>query len=262
MSFRIDILGVGLAAPGLPDWHHFERVLRGAELDPTAKPAPSSLLSPRERRRAPAAVKLTFPAAEQACTMAGIEPGEPLAIFSSGMGDLDITDYMCRTLADTPDLLSPTRFHNSVHNAASGYWSIGAGATGEVTALSAWRDSAALGLLEGLTRTLTGREPVLVVIYDDHAIGPMQDLWPGDHAFCAALLMARPGRPNAIAQLEMSTCREASRHPDLPAALQARLDDNPAARLLPVLALIAGGIDGEVVLAPERGPALKIGRSR
>jgi len=261
MRCQIDILGVGLAAPGLPDWHQFQSVLRGLPLDPAAKPAPSSLLSPRERRRAPAAVKLTFPAAEQACSMAGIEPGKPLALFSSGMGDLDITDYMCRTLAETPNLLSPTRFHNSVHNAASGYWSIGAGATGEVTALSAWCDSAALGLLDGMTRTVTGSEPVLVVIYDDHATGPMQDLWPGDHAFCAALLMSPPGQRGSIAQLEMTICREASRHPALPAALQARIDDNPAARILPVLALIAGEIDGEVVLAPERGPALKITRS-
>ncbi|AKS43354.1 beta-ketoacyl synthase chain length factor [Wenzhouxiangella marina] len=261
MSHRIDILGLGLAAPGLRDRASLQAALAGRPLETNDKPSTSSLLSPRERRRAPAAVKLSFPAAEQACAMAGLEPGEPLAIFSSGMGDLDITDYMCRTLAEAPELLSPTRFHNSVHNAASGYWSIGAGATGDVTALSAWRDSAALGLLEGMTRCLTDARPVLVVVYDDRAVGPMRDLWPSEHAFCAALVLAPAGHGGAIATLQIDACREAARHPALPEALEARIEDNPAARLLPVLALIEGAIDGEVVLAAERGPSLRVRRS-
>ena len=45
-------------------------------------------------------------------------------MFASTYGDLAITDYMCSTLAKAPMTLSPTRFHNSVHNAAAGYWSI------------------------------------------------------------------------------------------------------------------------------------------
>ena len=32
-----------------------------------------------------------------------------------------ITDYVASTLASNRSALSPTRFHNSVHNAAAGY---------------------------------------------------------------------------------------------------------------------------------------------
>ena len=223
---------------------------------------PSSLLSARERRRAPAAVKLSFAAAEEACAMAGFQPAEPIAIFSSGMGDLDITDYMCRTLTDQPMLLSPTRFHNSVHNAASGYWSIGAGATGDVTAISGWRDSATAGLIDAVSRlTDDADQPVLLVVYDDTAHEAMRDLWTSEHSFCGALVLGRPGSARALARLQARTCRGPDHHPDLPAELAQRVDDNPAARLLPLLGLIAGQLDGEVALGAEQGPGLVLTRA-
>jgi hypothetical protein len=52
---------------------------------------------------------------DQACKMANISPDDVAVIFSSAMGDMQITDYMCRALAKTPKLISPTKFHNSVH---------------------------------------------------------------------------------------------------------------------------------------------------
>ncbi len=257
----IDILGVGIAAPGLDSWDSLLAVLDGQAPNPDKTLPHSSLLSPRERRRAPAAVKLTFSAAEQACRQAGIEPAEPLAIFSSGMGDLDITDYLCRTLADQPELLSPTRFHNSVHNAASGYWSIGAGAKGDVTALSAWRDSATIGLMESLVRAQLGSQSVLLVVYDDHAIGSMRDLWPSQWGFCAAMLIAGSDDDrHPMARLKVSSDRGMDEFEPLPPALEARRSDNPAARLLPLLALIAGRASQPVFLAAEQGPGLRFER--
>lgn len=258
MSIDIDILGVGVAAPGLPDWPAFKAVLAGGAIDPEARPAASQLLSPRERRRAPAAVKLSFAAAEEACAMAGLVPAEPVAVFSSGMGDLDITDYMCRTLVESPELLSPTRFHNSVHNAASGYWSIGAGATGDVTAMSGWRDSAVAGLIEAMGRIACDPEPVLVVIYDDVAKGPMTDLWPSQHPFGCALVLAPAGHERTLLRLRADRIDQAGPDISLPASLIERIHDNPAARVLPLLALIAADTDaGRADLSAEQGPGLR-----
>ena len=257
MRIDFDILGAGICAPGLPDWHAWLDALAGKGLAEDRKAQPSALLSPRERRRAPAAVKLSFAAAEEACAMASLKPSDPVAVFSSGMGDLQITDYMCRTLAEQPDLLSPTRFHNSVHNAASGYWSIGAGATGDVTAVSGWRDSATAGLLEALSRIQHEHQPVLLVVYDDIACGPMRDLWPTDQPFCAALVLARPGKETAIARLQATIQRGKDSHPGLPEPLQARITDNPAARMLPLMALVSGHWSGPVALGAEQGPGLK-----
>lgn len=259
MSLRFDIIGAGIAAPGLPDWQALEDALAGSGLCQDRQPAPSSLLSPRERRRAPRAAKLSFAAAEQACAMAGMAPGEPVAVFSSAMGDLDITDYMCRTLADDPALLSPIRFHNSVHNAASGYWSIGAGATGDVTAVSAWKDSATAGLIEALARLAGTPDPVLLVVYDDLAQGPMRELWPTSQEFSGALLLAPPGHDRAIASLIAEPVAEPADHGELPAVLIERIKDNPAAELLPLLALVARP-GAAVTLAAEQGPGLRISR--
>lgn len=260
MSIEFDILGVGIAAPGLPDWPAFKAALDGGPINPEIKPAPSQLLSPRERRRAPAAVKLSFAAAEEACTMAGLTPAAPVAVFSSGMGDLDITDYMCRTLVESPEMLSPTRFHNSVHNAASGYWSIGAGATGDVTAMSGWRDSVIAGLFETLGRIACDPGPVLLVVYDDAASGPMVDLWPSRHPFCAALVLAPAGTGPAMARLRASAGSQGGSQADLPDALRDRITDNPAARVLPLLGLIAGACSSSVILPADHGPGLSFER--
>jgi hypothetical protein len=256
MRIDVDILGAGICAPGLPDWDGLLDALAGNGLNEDRKPPPSGLLSPRERRRAPAAVKLSFTAAEQACAMAELTPADPVAVFSSGMGDLQITDYMCRTLAEQPDLLSPTRFHNSVHNAASGYWSIGAGATGDVTAVSGWKDSAVAGLFEALSRIQYEPATILLVVYDDVACGPMRDLWPAEYPFGSALVLARPGHRSALARLQADIEYGRDAHPELPDALEARIRDNPAARILPLLGLISGRLPGPVRLGAEQGPGL------
>lgn len=259
MSIDTDIIGVGIAAPGLPDWDTFCRVLDGAPPAEASALPKTTLLSPRERRRAPASVRLSFAAAEQACTAADIPPADLEAVFCSGMGDLEITDYMCRILAENPEMLSPTRFHNSVHNAASGYWSIGAGAHGDVTAISGWRDSATAGVIEALSRVHAGRKPVLLVVYDDVARGPMLDLWASEHAFCSALVMAPAGSDRAMARLSIETVAGgADDWPQLPAVLAGRIDDNAAARMLPLLARIAGSPDGQIVLGAEQGPGLVV----
>jgi uncharacterized repeat protein (TIGR01451 family) len=59
------------------------------------------------------------------------------SVFSSAHGDLAIVDALCRSLAQDPQLLSPMRFHNSVHNATSGYWAIGCRSREASTAVAA-----------------------------------------------------------------------------------------------------------------------------
>jgi hypothetical protein len=253
----IDILGVGIAAPGLPDWNALVAVLSHGECPQESALPVTSLLSAREQRRSSATVKLSLAAAEQACTMAGIAPQHAEAVFSSGMGDLDIIDYMCRTLAEQPSLLSPTRFHNSVHNAPAGYWSIGAQATGDITALSGWYDSASVGLIEAVSRAYSNDgTPVLMVVYDDCAKGPMRDLWPAKQPFCAALVLARPDKHRAITRLRVMSVHSPQSLNSLPAVLAERMADNPAARLLPLLALIAGYECAPAILGTEQGMGL------
>ena len=74
-----------------------------------------------------AGVAVALEVALAACRAADRDPATLPSVFASTHGDLAITDYMCETLATDPTAVSPTKFHNSVHNAAAGYWTIGAG---------------------------------------------------------------------------------------------------------------------------------------
>ena len=77
--------------------------------------------------------------AAQACAMAARDAAALPCVFASTHGDLAITDYMCATLAGAPRELSPTKFHNSVHNAPAGYWTIATHCHAASNAVCAWR---------------------------------------------------------------------------------------------------------------------------
>ena len=80
---------------------------------------------------------------------------------------------------DAPDTVSPTKFHNSVHNAAAGYWTIGQGCMAPSTALSAFSHTFAQGLLEALVNLAAGEPAILLAAYDTGATGPLSSVSTG-----------------------------------------------------------------------------------
>lgn len=260
MSVNLRILGRGLSAPGLADMDTFEGVLAGAELGEEKPDARTmTVLSARERRRCPETVRLSLMAAEQACQTAQIEPARIEAVFCSGMGDLAISDYMCRTLADQPELLSPLQFHNSVHNATAGYWSIGTGTRHDVTAISGSTDSLVTGLFEAAARVLASARPVLLVVYDAATDGPLRAIWPARHAFAGAVLLGPDDGPGDALVLQPEAHLEQDDCPSLSDRLDERVQDNPAARMLHVLALHSRP-QSSLALAARQGPGLRVSR--
>jgi hypothetical protein len=163
-NLRAFVEGVGFWAPTLPGWPAARAALRGegALTDPPAKRPSPEILAPAERRRAPDAVALALEVAAVAVRDAGLSAAALPSVFASAHGDLAVNDYMCRTLAEHPTLISPTRFHNSVHNAAAGYWTIATGCREASTALSAFDASFAAGLLEAATQCAADARPVLL----------------------------------------------------------------------------------------------------
>ncbi len=131
------------------------------------------LLPPNERRRAPDTVALAVEVAQAACVNAGQDSAQLPTVFASTYGDLAITDYMCGTLAKAPTMLSPTRFHNSVHNAAAGYWSIATGCRQPYCALGAGAYTFAAGLFAAALQVCADATDVLLVAYDIDARGPL-----------------------------------------------------------------------------------------
>ena len=160
---EVDITGAGIWSQGFGNWAEFQAVLAGNEVESGGALKPE-LIPARERRRAPAAVKMAVEVMDQACRMADIDPTDVATVFGSGMGDMQITDYICRTLADAPRMVSPTKFHNSVHNASTGYWSIATGSHFAANAISAYADTVAASLLEGAVQAVEEDLPVLVAL--------------------------------------------------------------------------------------------------
>lgn len=195
LAARIE--GIGFWAPGLPSWEAARAFANGGAPVEGAPARPSpQLLPPNERRRAPETVAVALEVALAACTAAGRDPKALPSVFASTHGELAITDYMCATLAQAPATISPIRFHNSVHNAAAGYWTIGAGAMAPATAISAYDASFAQGLIEALAQLAAGAEAVLLVGYDSHAVGPLGTMARSIGLLGAALVLSRDdGRP-------------------------------------------------------------------
>jgi len=233
--------GIGFWAPGLPSWEAARAFAQGgaAEVDGPRKPSPQ-LLAANERRRAPETVAVALEVALGACQASGRDPASLPSVFASSQGDLVIADYMCATLADEPATISPTRFHNSVHNAAAGYWTIGTGAMHPATALSAGPASFAQGLLEALAQLASGAEAVLLVGYDGAAVGPLGAVVHSTGLLGGAMVLGRGRRADAtVMQVRLVDAEPARAAAAGPLALHA--GGNASAPMLPLFDALAAG---------------------
>lgn len=188
---RCWIEGHALWSPHMPGWGVAAQALCGGPVPeaPAARPAPT-LLAANERRRAPDSVLLALEVASSALAMAGRAAADVATVFTSAHGDLAITDALCKTLAADPALLSPTRFHHSVHNAASGYWAIGSASHAASTALAAAEGSFATGLLEALAQCAADEQPVMLVACDTEATGALRSVNSSRGLLALALVLA------------------------------------------------------------------------
>lgn len=253
---RLDawIDGIGLLGPGLPNWPSAAAVLcatapyRPARTD---LPAPQ-MLPPAERRRATAPVKLALAAGREALTMADRRADDLRTVFAASGGDGANCHALCETLASDDRLVSPTRFHNSVHNAASGYWSIAMHAMAPSTVICAPHDgSFAAGLIEAVVQAQTSGEDVLLVAYDTDYPEPLRSARPIPDSFGLALLLSPRGRSDSAARVAVDP---AGLFTEAPASTLDRPDLEalrcaiPAARALPLLERVARRAAGPVVL--------------
>lgn len=257
---RVFIDGIAFWAPRLPGWDHARQAFLGRSAaleEPARRPSPS-LLPATERRRAPDTVAISLEVAASACEAASLDPAATPSVFASTHGDLAISDYMCETLASNPALISPTRFHNSVHNAAAGYWTIATGCRAPYTAISAYTFTFGAGLLETIVQAITGDSAVLYVAYDISARGPMTTVVKSDGLIAAGLVVA----PCRSAASRLSVSWEVATGP---AAAATRAQDadldlvqfNAMATSIPFLVALARG-NGHVDLALGPDLLLKV----
>ncbi|HSW03459.1 beta-ketoacyl synthase chain length factor [Aquabacterium sp.] len=188
----LHIDGIAFWAPTLPGWDIARAAMRdeAAPLEPPAR-RPSPLLLPAaERRRAPDTVALALEVASAAVSASGHDPKTLPSVFVSAHGDLAINDHLCSMLASTPTQISPTKFHNSVHNAGAGYWTMGVGCHEASTALTAFEHSFANGLLAAATQCAADERPVLLVGYDVQVVGALASVTRSESLLAVALVLS------------------------------------------------------------------------
>jgi hypothetical protein len=255
---RVAVEAMELRGPGLTNWISARPVLTG--IDPYhAEPIvlePPAHLSPAERRRAIPSVKLAMAVGSAAIEKSGHDPASLPAVFASSGADGATISAILSALTTPTREVSPTRFHNSVHNAPSGYWGIATRSREAVTSLSGYDASFPMGLLEASAQAVSGGRPVLLIAYDLPYPEPLHSARRIDDSFGTAFVLSPSPSHNASAELtlKITTAEQPSRCAN--PGLEALRQGNPAARSLPLLSLLAGGSIGQVCMDLNHGTLL------
>jgi hypothetical protein len=242
-SLQVAVQGIGLIGPGLEGWQQAAPLLRGEQPYAPAPlpPLKPELLPPNERRRTTQLIKLAIQAAEEAQQQSGIDAAELACIFASAEGDTFIVDRLCEALTLPQKPVSPTQFHNSVHNAPAGYWAIAGKARRFSTSITAAGATFAAGLMEAAAFVATEGEPALLVAYDvalPESLAPFGDC----HApFATALVLSPVGEDSPIATLALEPPVADGTPAPLSDTFAALRRDNPAAEALVLLHQLAQG---------------------
>lgn len=243
------VRGIGLLGPGWADWCSARATLCDPttwQPSPVALPAPSQL-PPAERRRTSDIVKLSLAVAEQACRDSGIDTRTLATVFSASTGDTHNCHALCEALASAEQAVSPTRFTNSVHNAAAGYWHIATASQAPSTSLSAYDASVGAGLIEAAVQCTTEQRPVLLVTGDVPYPEPLRSVRPVSTTLGMALLLSPEPGPHDLARLVL-TLGPAPATPLTDPALETLRLAVPTGRALPLLQALAHRATTTVVM--------------
>jgi Beta-ketoacyl synthase, N-terminal domain len=249
MTLSAYLNGLGVLGPGLANWTEAADVLSGRmayRAAATVLPLPT-VLPAAERRRTGRVVKLALGVALQATSQAGENPASLASVFSSSGADGHNCHELCLALSLPEREISPTRFANSVHNAAAGYWSIAMGAMAESNVLCAFDASFTAGLLEALTQVAVDQVSVLLVAYDSEYPQPLHAKRPLPDVFGVAMVLTPLRSARSLARLDAALTDSKFDQMSDPVLEELR-SAIPAARSLPLLRLLAARNTGKTIL--------------
>jgi hypothetical protein len=242
---RTFVVGVGLCVPGQGDAAGWSTAFPGVPIcQPTAV-----ILPPALGRRASSLARMAATVAEQAARQGSVDLSRVPLVLGSAHGEIASAVAMMREFRGPTGLPSPTRFHNSVHNAAAAYLSIATGNRGFSTAVAAGMATPALAILEAQALLEECGGDVLVVLLDEPPPEPFEPVAPYPAAAAAICLSSGPG-PRTIAAMS-GPRRGPARRADLPGGL----DRHPCGGAFALLRAIASRHVETVGLGTDGGGA-------
>ncbi len=251
---------IGFYTPGLTNWSQAVEALtcNHDHCPQSFDKILLNILQANERRRTTNLIKLALTVAQEVVVDSLEELTGVSTVFAASDGDHDVIQRICMALTLPDHLVSPTIFHNSVHNAPAGYWAIAVNSMQESTSLSASDNSFSAGLLEAGSIVAAEEKPVLLVAYDFPPCAPMSELRDVTQVFATAILLTPDRTDNSIASIETYLAEKAELTQCRQKNWEILRKDNPAARSLPLLQLFASKESGMVVLPAVQNKVLNV----
>jgi hypothetical protein len=210
-------------------------------------------------RRTSDIIRLALCAGREALTSANQSITDTYTVFSSSGGSGEVIHQICESLATAEREVSPTRFHNSVHNAPAGYWGIATRNEWPSTSLCAHDASFAAGVLEAVSQASQCAQPVLLLVHDLRYPEPLNGVRAVMGLFSVALLLRATRTSEAKFSLDVSLASSESSSSTMSnVALENFRTSNPAARSLPLLATFAKRSNEKVILENVNGTRLML----
>ncbi|MEO5699888.1 MAG: beta-ketoacyl synthase chain length factor [Casimicrobiaceae bacterium] len=259
---RAVVTGAGVLAPGLDGWTQTAAVLRAVlpwNAGATGKPS-VDLLPPNERRRASETTRYAMHVAQQALDGARLPYAAVKTVLASVTGASEISHQICEALARAERDVSPTKFHNSVHNAPMGYWAIATQCRAPSTALACFQGSFAAGLLETAVQVAAEGDPVLFISCDPPYCAPLHRQYPVMATCAIALVLAPVGTAAGLAELKLELASDLAggAASATPSASVPIVDGSPTGRGLALLHALASPERREVTLPYLRHTLLRV----
>ncbi len=244
----VHVTGLGLFAPGFPSLPAF---LAG-EPDPEVKDAQNPWVPSRLGRGTSLLTRMLGECAAQAAADGGLDPKTCGTVYGSALGEFETMVVLLDVIVRGDGQLSPMRFKNSVHNAASGLGSIGQGNAAFSTALAGGPRTFEISMLEALLLASESGRAVVVSVADDRLPEPFAALGAaGGLGVGIALCPELPDGARVLATITRLAQRDEAAPPvtAFRGRSLARWAGNPTLSALPLVDAILGGAKGDVPLA-------------
>lgn len=247
---KVYVNGLSVIAPGLSDPDKSRAILRGDvqwESEPLPKLVPSSLPA-NERRRTTALIKLALQTI-QPLLHDEDDLEKTATVFASSDSDLEIEDKICEALTQNVKMVSPTQFHNSVHNAPAGYWAIASSMSSASTSLSAGNATFAAGLTEAVTQVICDEQTVLFACYDMVAPDPFDAVRHFDYSLGIGLRLGVKKEAGCLGSISLSLDEvEQKISPCQNASLEPLHKGNPVGQGMPLLEALTKKSNTSIIL--------------
>ncbi len=251
---HLSINAIAMVAPGMPNWAQAQQMLSGKQSyhhAPTTKKL-TTFLPANEARRCSRTISLALSSITQLLENSNVNEQEIRYIFSSCNGDLSIFHHISTALSQTGRPVSPTKFHNSVHNAPAGYCAIALGAQTPSTSITAYQDSVANALLEAAVQVASQKQACLLTGYDEIPPEPLLSLFPIADDFAYSLLISPAHKAHvqepALCRLSIAITQGQKTSTMDKQAFEKLRTANPQAKILPLLEAIAKQEEKTIIL--------------